>query len=74
VTAFGKDEDAESAVYRLSGKSEAIAEAGLAREGKNVQQGDAKKPFHPVEEPEKKISVRGRSAKSLQSLAASSSR
>jgi hypothetical protein len=37
VTAFGKDEDAESAVYRLSGKSEAIAKPSLARERKNIE-------------------------------------
>jgi hypothetical protein len=34
---FGKDEDAESAVYRLYGKSEAIEKPRLERERKNIE-------------------------------------
>jgi hypothetical protein len=48
VLPFRKDEHAVAAIDGLSGVGKALAEAGLARQREQVQQGDAERPLHAV--------------------------
>src|SRR5208283_5764312 len=48
VLSFGKHQNAVAAVHGLSGIGEALAEAGLSRQGKEVQQRHRERPTNAI--------------------------
>src|SRR5438874_13067109 len=70
---FGKDQNAVAAINRLSGKGKALAEASLARKGKNIEQRDAQEPFHSIKHSHKQIATRRRSAQCFKGFSPSRS-
>src|SRR5579863_9591133 len=69
MPAFGKDENAISAVDGLAGVGETAAEASFARQWEKIQQRDAENPLHTVVDSQKEISVLRRTAQGLQRFA-----
>src|SRR6267142_4234020 len=66
VMSFGKNQYAVATIYTLACVGEAFEKACLARQREKIQQGDARRPFHPVIRSPEESSVGSRSTQNLQ--------
>src|SRR4051794_2896050 len=74
VSSFGKNQDAVTAIHRLSRKRKALTKPGLAWEGKNIQQGNSQEPFHAIKNAQDEVPISRRRAQRLKRFATGSGR
>src|SRR4030081_3784106 len=74
MLSFGKHQYAVAAIDSLSGVGKALAEAGLARQREQIEEGNTERPLHAVVNTSRPDAIRAGRAQLFERLAAGCSR